>query len=111
MAKQDVTGRVAIPGGLPATRNYHGNSTRVGKSCPTARQWVTGAVGKSQCRLIPEEVYWLHDDSPRSLRRRADDIERDGLFAFAVEMRKRADQVERNRLDAAIRVLNGETDG
>ena len=40
------------PGGLPATRKDHGNSARVGKSCPTARQWVTGAVVKSLAVVI-----------------------------------------------------------
>ena len=47
MENQHVANILAIPGGLPATRKDHGNSARVGKSGPTARQWVTRRVGKS----------------------------------------------------------------
>ena len=52
MRKQHVRGRLAIPGGLPATRKYHADSARVGKSGPVARQWVTGAVVKSLAVVI-----------------------------------------------------------
>lgn len=52
MENQHVANILAIPGGLPATRKAHGNSAAVGKSGPTAPQWVTGAVGKSLAALI-----------------------------------------------------------
>ncbi len=52
MEKQHVANILAIPGGLPATRKDHGNSAAVGKSRPTAGQWVTGAVVKSLAVVI-----------------------------------------------------------
>ena len=52
MEKQHVANILAIPGGLPATRKDHGNSAAVGKSGPTAPQWVTGAVVKSLAVVI-----------------------------------------------------------
>lgn len=52
MEKQHVANILAIPGGLSATQKSHGNPARVGKSRPTAGQWVTGVVVKSLAVVI-----------------------------------------------------------
>ena len=41
------------------------------------------------------ETYWLDETDPSELRRRAEDLRKDGLLAAARELEQRADQLER----------------
>lgn len=50
--------------------------------------------------MTDKEKYWLDETDPRELRRRADDLEKDGLLAMAHELRRRAWLHERSPQEA-----------
>ena len=43
---------------------------------------------------VMEKVYWEDENDPEELRRRADDLDRDGFFVAAMQLRERARQLD-----------------